>query len=119
MHSLALLWAWAMTIAVLAVKALELRPRAAVLPALAVAFTLLVAIQVTVNGRVADVLDARPPYGLDVAALLEAEGPATEEERCASLSEVLLVEGLPDAWVTGLNDAYEDRYGAAYCDALP
>lgn len=117
MHSLALLWAWAMALAVVAVKAVELRPRAVIVPALAIGLVILITLQVNVNRLVADRLKAEPTNGVDVALLLEDGGAATQQERCASLSQVATVEWVT-IWLPALNEAYADRFNVTYCASL-
>jgi len=117
MHSLALLWAWAMAFSVLAIKALQLRQRRVVLPALAVVLAIVIVIQVNANRRIADHLIAEPINGVDVMKALGHGGPATEAERCATLITVGTSDWI-DLWLPGLNKAYDDRFGTPYCDSL-
>jgi len=119
MHSLTLMWAWAAALAIVAVRILHARARAVVVSTVATGLVIWVALQVNINSQLAATLIEEPWFGVDVTSILETGGPDTEAERCDSLSEVKLIEGISGIWIPTLNRMYEDRFGVLYCSSLP
>lgn len=115
MHSLIVLWCWAMALAILAVQLVLSRGSMAWL----VLATLVVAgwagVQLSVNRQLAAELAAHPTVGVDVAGALSTHPPG-EDERCASLASV---RGRQDAsvFIPLLNREFAERHGEPFCGA--
>lgn len=113
MHSLIVLWCWAMALALIAIQLVRSRGSVAWLVLASLVVTGWVGVQLSINRQLSAELTAHPTVGIDVAEALQHPAPR-EEDRCAML---FAVRPRPDAslFISLLNREFEERYGEPFC----
>lgn len=113
LHSLTVLWCWAMAFALLAVILVP-RLSGRWLGLALVVVTIWVGVQFSINRQLAAELTETPFFGIDVAQALTSSAGLSEPDRCASLAQVR-AHPVGSAWIEVLNREFEERHGEPYC----
>lgn len=116
MHSLTMLWSWAMAIGVVLWWLVRMQPSRRWIAVGVIAVMAWVGVQLSINRQLAASLTARPTMGVDVSAALTDGADWPEADRCASLAQVG-AHPLGPMWIGVMNREFEERYGEAYCDS--